>query len=602
MIVLGVNAFGENPSACLVREGVLLACCQEERLNRLKGSHGLFPSKAVSWCLSSQGLKLQDVQAIAFAWDCGKYPWTLLKRLVITRFKVRNHTYAHRSSIQYADGRWPAVEYLYGHTRSAFSEKVRDELRVSGHKGPIPPIEFVEHHLAHAYQAYFHSPFPNAAVLVVDGSGEEKCVSGYHARDGAISPVFCIEVPQSLGWYYGAFTAYLGFRANQDEGKLMGLASLGEGRKHNNPWMERMDRIIRITHDGFELDPVFFKFGQNEFHPRFTDELYRFITSFDSSLEPVALDEKVDVGDGTIYKYQLRPYIDLAYAVQDRLEAALIALAKRLLRETGESNLCMAGGVAMNCKANGAILDQTSVENIFIHPASSDDGSSIGAAFAVAAKNARLVRDPLQHVQLGPSYSNGEIERVLHVAQLDYTTPPDICDAAAELLARGQILAWFHGGLEMGARALGGRSIVACPGEPGMKEVINRRVKFREEWRPYCPSLPLKAAGQYLENSVEAPFMILARQAKSALANCAPSTVHVDGSVRPQTVRPEVLPQWHRLLKCVEQRCGSPVLLNTSFNMRGEPIVCSPHDALRTFFCTGLDAMVLEDHLIRKHA
>ncbi len=599
MITVGINAFGQNPSACLVRDGQLVAFCHEERLNRQKGSHGRFPARAFTWCLTSQKLTLQDVQTIAVSWDCGKYPWKMLRYLALTRARVRSHLYVHPSSIRNGHLGWKGWDYIYSHTPSTFCARLRDELRAAGHQGPVPRIEFVEHHLAHAYQAYFQSPFRHAAVLIVDGSGEEKCVSAYAAHEAAVRPVFSLPIPQSLGWYYSAFTAYLGFRADEDEGKLMGLAALGERSIERNPWIERLERVIRITHHGFEVDPVYFKFGGNEFHPRFTDELYRFITSYDPTLEPVALNESVHVADGEIYKYQLPAYVDLAYAVQNRLEAALVSLTKWLMRETGETNLCLAGGVAMNCKANSSILDNTGIEQIFIHPASSDDGSAIGAAFVVAADAGDEVRNALAHVQVGPSYSHQEIQTTLDIAGVPYTTPTDICAEAAKLLGRGKLLGWFHAGTEMGARALGGRSIVAVPGA-GVKETLNNRVKFREGWRPYCPSFPLAESQRYLQGGVETPFMILARYATPALTYEAPATVHVDGTVRPQTVRADVLPKWHHLLNCARSECGSSVLLNTSFNVRGEPIVCSPRDALRTFFCTGLDALVLEDFLVVK--
>lgn len=600
MIVLGLSTFGENPSACLVRDGKLVAFCQEERLNRLKNSTGFFPAAAVSWCLKSQKLKLGDVNRIAVSWDCHKYPWRMFLHLARVKMGLKNGSYLYPSSIRHANGLGAAFEYLTQHTAGAFETGIRDNLRSSGHSGPIPPIEFLGHHLSHAYQAYYQSPFQDAAVLVVDGSGEENCVSGYHVANGKFRKVFGYDVPYSLGWYFGGFTAYLGFRANRDEGKLMGLAALGECRRNSNPWMERLDKVIRPTKDGFELDPIYFKFGGNEFHPRFTDQLYSFVTSHDSRLVPIAVNELTEKNGARIHKYLLDEYVDLAFAVQTRLEEALASLVNRLVRETGAKKLCVAGGVAMNCKANGYMLDHAPLEDIFVHPASSDDGVAIGAALIVAQQAGDDPRNVLEHAQWGPAYTNDEVREALRISKVHYTTPPDICEAVGDLLAQGKIGGWFQGGVEMGARALGGRSIIASPKEPGMKEKVNRLVKFREEWRPYCPSMTSESKERYCEAPREAPFMILARQATPRLLQGAPSTVHVDGSIRPQTVRREVLPRWHHLLECMETRIGDPVLLNTSLNVRGEPIVCSPHDAIRCFYSTGMDFMALQDFLLVK--
>jgi carbamoyltransferase len=600
MHVLGLSTFGENPAAGLVSDGVLRAFCQEERFTRLKVSAGHFPSHAVTWCLQSQGLQLGDIDRIAVSWDCTKYPWTMLRHLVRMRLGLRGGGGADPSSLTHTGSLGAAWRYLLSHTPAAFEQGIRDHLRDAGHRGPIPPIDFVAHHEAHAFQAFHQSPFEESAVLVVDGSGEEDTVSGFRFSRDQWQRLFRVEVPQSLGWYYGGFTAYLGFHANRDEGKLMGLAALGAGRSSENPWLERLDQVLRVNPDGFELDPTFFKFAGNEHHPRFTDRLRRFITRYDRRLEPVAVREMSQIDGRPQPRYLLSEYVDLAYAVQDRLEEALLALARRLRRESGSDRLCLAGGVAMNCKANGRLLDHSGIREIFVHPASSDDGAAIGAALRVAYREDRLIANPLRHAQWGPSYGDDEIRSVLQACGAPFQALPDVAETAAELLARGQLLGWFQGGVEMGARALGGRSIIACPGNPDTKDRVNRRVKFREEWRPYCPSLTAESQARYLQAPVEAPFMILARQATPELIAAAPATVHLDGSVRPQTVASDILPLWHRLLERVGSRTGHPILLNTSFNVRSEPIVCTPQDAIRCFFGSGLDALAMGSFLVRK--
>jgi carbamoyltransferase len=600
VIVLGLSTFGENPSACLVRDGKLLAFCQEERLTRLKNSNGLFPAAAVGWCLRSQKLQLADVGRLAVSWDCHKYPWRLLGHLAKVKLGLRPAGYRHPTSLRHGNGIGAALKYLNDHTPGAFETGIRDELRINGHSGPIPRIEFVGHHLSHAYQAYYQSSFGDAIVLVVDGSGEENCVSGYEVRNGVFRKILSYDVPYSLGWFFGGFTAYLGFRANRDEGKLMGLAALGECRRQSNPWFERMDKILRVTPDGFELDPGFFKFGGNEFHPRYSDRLFEFITTHDPRLVPVDVNEKVERNGERVHKYLLDEYVDLAFAAQCRLEEALASVVKRLVRETGLKRLCIAGGVAMNCKANGYLLDHAGIEDIFVHPASSDDGVAIGAALIVAQQAGADVRNVLTHAQWGPAFTNQQVKEALDVSHIRYENPPDICEAVAELLSQGKVGGWFHGGMEMGARALGGRSIIAHPLDPSLKARVNRDVKFREEWRPYCPSMTAESAALYSEDPRGAPFMILARRATAKLQREAPATVHVDGSIRPQTVRAEALPRWHHLLDCVGRKTGAPVLLNTSLNVRSEPIVCTPHDAIRCFYSNGMDFIAIEDFLLRK--
>jgi carbamoyltransferase len=600
MVILGISTFFENPAACLVVDGVLRAFCQEERFTRLKGSFGHFPTRAVSWLLSSSGLKLVDVDRIAVSWDCKKYPWRMLRHLAGVKFRLPGGTAQDPSSLARSNGNNSAFLYLLNHTPAVFEQGIRDHLRDAGHKGRIPRIVFVPHHEAHAYQAFHQSPFSEAGVLVVDGSGEEKTVSAYHFHPSGRRRCFDIEVPQSLGWFYGAFTAYLGFHANRDEGKLMGLSALGFERRGDNPWLERLDKVLRVGKDGFELDPTFLKFGGNEHHPRFTDRLRRWILSHDRRLEPVGVGELAPGEPVPRSKYLLPEYIDLAYAVQDHLEQALLAVARRLKRECGSPRLCLAGGVVMNCKANGRLLDESGFEDVFIHPASSDDGAAIGAAFYAAEAEGRLAPNPLSHVQWGPSYSDEQIERALEFAGVPYQRREDIAECTAELLASGLVCGWFQGGMEMGARALGGRSIIACPREAETRAHLNRRVKFREEWRPYCPSLTWESRDDYLVGCADAPFMILARKAAPRLLRNGPAAVHVDGTVRPQTVRAEKLPLWHALLESVGRRTGDPVLLNTSFNVRGEPIVCTPQDALRCFYSTGLDALAIGSFLLRK--
>lgn len=600
MVILGLNAFGQNPSACLVVDGKLRAFSHEERFNRLKGSHGLFPSQAAAWCLASQQVNIAEVDKIAINWDCHKYPFTMLHRLVRAGFKDLVGRKHYRHAVAAGDGMGAVINYLNLYRPANYQSMVYAALRECGCRGPLPELVYVNHHLSHAYQAYYQSGFDSALVLVADGHGEESCVSGYTVKKGKFTRILHYPVPYSLGWFYGGFTAYLGFHANRDEGKLMGLAAYGEANKANNPWLQRLDRILKVKSDSFELDPYYFKMGSNYHHARYTDALVKFITDYAPKLRPIGIGEKAEVDGRITDRYLLSSYTDLAYAVQSRLEEALRALVKNMVRQSGLKKVCLAGGVFMNCKANQAIAQMPQIEEVFIHPAASDDGSAIGAAYWIARQLGADVRDPIKSVQYGASFSNDEVKQALATCGVEYQALDDTAATAAKLLAQGKILGWFQGGAEMGARALGGRSIIACPTQEAVKQILSERVKFRESWRPYCPSLPRENRQDYLQTDAYSPFMIRAAQATELLARQAPATVHVDNSVRPQTVDPDALPLWHSLISETGKLTGVPVLLNTSFNVRGEPIVNSPFDAIRTFFSTGLDALIMGDFLIFK--
>ena len=509
--------------------------------------------------------------------------------------------YRFPSSIGNSSSYGSVFNYLNLYSPSYMREKIRDCLRVFGHRGNIPQIVFVDHHLSHAYQTYFQSSFNESLVLVVDGHGEENCISGYRVNNGVFHKILNYEVPYSLGWFYGGFTAYLGFQANRDEGKMMGLAAYGEARKDTNPWLERLSKIISLENGDFAIDPLFFKLGGNEYHPRYTDHLVKFITSFDSEMLPIGLNETVEQDGEIINKYFLDKYVDLAFAVQKYLEDSLINITNKMVNETGIKNLCIAGGVAMNCKANREILDNTDIDNIFIHPASSDDGSAIGSAFYVAKERGDKVRNILTNVQLGASFSNDEIKRALDSSHISYIKSDDVGVDGAKLLNEGKILSWFQDGFEMGARALGGRSIIASPIYKEMKDKVNKNVKYREMWRPYTPSILEEHQDEYIEDSVDSPFMILAGKAKKRLIENAPAVVHVDNSIRPQTVKKESLPKWHNLINQHYKLSKHPIILNTSFNVRGEPIVSTPFDAIRTFYSTGLDNLIIGDFIVSKN-
>jgi len=598
MNVLGLFAFGMNPGACYLRDGELVAFGEEERFTRLKGSHGMFPSGAVRFCLDRAGVELDEVDRIAFAWDASRYPYQMFASLAKQYLRYRGR--AGRSK-KGGDANLHAVLLnLLKFTPRRLNEEIRLALRALGARGEIPEIEFVPHHLCHAYSAYYLSPFREAIVLTVDGSGEEKCSQVAVGRGDELRVDQSIPLPHSLGWYYAAFTAYLGFQPYRNEGKLMALAGLGHGRAPENPWPERLEKVLAVEDGGYRVDPTFTRFGDHSYAERFTDALADWITGFDAKLRPISPAEVRRNGGAGPSRCLDPDYVDLAWGVQHQLEEAAGALAERAARRSGIRNLCIAGGVGLNCKMNGSLLARGSFDRVFAFTACNDAGASIGAAMVVARDGGDVVRGELGGVCLGPEFSSAEIRAALEFGKLRFEECPEIEPRVAGELAAGKLVGWFQGRMEAGPRALGGRSILADPNLPGIADRLNREVKSREPWRPFCPSVLDSAAGRFFERSEDAGFMTIAlpvlEEARSAMA----ATTHVDGSARPQIVTRESNARYHRLLEEFEARTGTPFLVNTSFNVSGEPIVCTPTDAIRTFYASGLDVLAIGDFLLTR--
>lgn len=603
MNILGLMAFGESPAACVVIDGKLRNFCQEERLTRFKGSQGFFPGRAIRSCLEDLKLKLEDIDRIAFGWDATQYPaqmaWFFAREYAKRWFALPRH---RPSPDGIGSGNaFSVTETLCSLSPGVLRSRIRDGLREHGLFGDVPRIEFVRHHLAHAYSAYFCSGFDESLVLVVDGSGERQCTTMFLARRDEIRELWSYDIPNSLGWFYAAITAYLGFIAYRDEGKVMGLAALGEARSKENPWVERLQRVVRIGNGHYEVDPTFTKLGGHRYHARFTDELVEWITASDPTMPPIAYGERARLGDQVVSKYLLPQYVDLAWAAQDMLERAAVTLVERGFRETGVRNLCVAGGVGLNCKMNGVLRRRAGVDRIFVQPASSDEGAALGAALVLAHRNGDDPGNVLRHVQYGPGFTTGEIESALRACHVRYRGSSDAAREAASLLGEGKIVGWHQGRMEFGARALGGRSILANPIDAGVKDRVNAQVKYREQWRPFCPSLVADAAGDCMAPAdTDAHFMNVAYIATEELVAKAPAIVHVDRTIRPQTVDPEPQSLYYAMLRELKRTIGYPVVLNTSLNVRGEPIACSPMDSLRCFLSTGMDALIIGDFVVQK--
>jgi carbamoyltransferase len=445
---------------------------------------------------------------------------------------------------------------------------------LTGHFGRASrPIGFVDHHYAHALSAWLHSGFDKASVLIVDGRGAWEATTTWEASGTACRLVDSHAHPDSLGFFYAAFTDLLGFRRNSDEWKVMGLAPYGK------PGVD-LSRYIRFNGNGYQ---VAHKLVMGDHY----GDLRALISDFGERRAPesaLTAREK-----------------DIAWAVQDACEEAMESLARGLVAKTGHRKLCLAGGVAMNSKANGRILASGLVDDIFIQPAATDDGTALGAAIeASRMAMGRFTNYRLEDVYLGPEYSDEEIEDYLRTCKIQFTHPGNISHAAAGLLAEEKIVGWFQGRMEFGPRALGNRSILADPRNEAMRDKVNAVAKFREGWRPFAPSVIVERAEEFFKGCKDSPFMILTFPVQEDKKGVIPAVTHVDGSARVQTVKREVNPRYYELIERFGELTGVPVVMNTSFNLREEPIVCAPKDAVRTFFSSGLDALCIGSFLIRK--
>jgi len=557
VITLGINySQMHDSSACIVRDGELLFAVAEERLSRLKHD-ARFPQLAIQACLDFAKIIPAQLDEVCFGWQrAGKL-------------------YRHDLKL-YASGRWP-INYLNVLNSSRYFLSMWHQ-----ESGAAPfrrtfgttkaRMHFVDHHFAHALSAYAFSGFDDSAVAVMDGRGAWEATTIWHGRSGRLDPVLTVNYPDSIGLFYSEFTAFLGFVRNSDEWKVMGLAPYGK--------------------PGLDLG--------------------KFI---DASASPPRVHYRHLVANGAPFS-KIIPYLgeprapeseitdlhkNIAFAVQDACEHAMMSAVRLALEKTGSRNLCLAGGVALNSKANGKIAASGLVEDFFVQPAASDDGVALGAALApYLDDNGKLPNRPMRHGYWGPSFDDAGIESALNTYKIKHTRLSDPAAAAAQLLSTGKILGWFQGRMEFGPRALGSRSIIADPRDPEMNAKVNNAVKFREWWRPFAPSFKKEAAPDYLESAYDSPFMILTAQVRPEKRSVIPSVTHVDGSARPQTVEREINPLYYRLIDEFGKITGVPVIMNTSFNLRGEAIVHTPTDAIRTFFSSGMDALVIGSFLDEK--
>ncbi len=574
MKILGMFAPGPNPSAALVIDGKLVAWAEEERFNRIKTSPNDFPFKAARFCLEKANVNLDDIDQIAYGWDC-------------TRYSLQAPVFYEEQHTKYPD------THAYNKLQQSYRLNLYhpDRIEQSLHLGlrslsptnTVPPIKYYSHHLSHVASAFFASGFEEANIISLDGSGEEICTMLAKGTKNGIEVVDTYKLPHTLGGLYATFTEFLGFQPYMDEGKVTGLASYG---KYDQDLQDKLDKMLSFDPETghYAINPYLRFIGTHKYGRRFTDE---FVEIFG---KPRSRNQSALEGN----------YADIAFAVQWRLEQVVMGLVKRLHKLTGSENLCVAGGVAMNCALNGKIAQMDVVKNLFVQPAATDNGVSLGAALLGAQDAGDNPRFTMVHSYWGPSYANDAIETVLKNAKAHYRKSDNIASEAAQMLADGKIIGWMQGAMEVGARSLGARSILASPIFPDMKDKLNLEVKHRETWRPFCPSIKAESYERFIPSGKDSPFMVVALPFAEAERSSVPSCVHVDGTARTQRVTREANPLFWTLLDEFEKRTGYGILINTSFNVQGEPTVCTPPDALRCFFSTGLDALVIGDFILTK--
>jgi len=587
MNILGISAFYHDSAAALIRDGEIIAAAQEERFTRIKHDYR-FPENAIKFCLDYASLKPDELDYVAF------YDKPFLKFERILETYLQYAPIGIRSFIK--------AMPLWIKKKVWMKSLIQDAL--GDFKGPIL---FPQHHLSHAASAFFPSPFPESAIITTDGVGEWTTTSIGVGKENNLELLKEIKFPHSLGMLYSAFTYYTGFKVNSGEYKVMGLAPYGE------PKYVRLilENILDLKDDGsFQLNMKYFNFAagltmtNNRFHKLFGGPPRR---------RESLLTQKE---------------MDLARSVQEVTEMALLNMARYVKKETGKKNLCLAGGVALNCVANGKILREGLFDNIWIQPAAGDAGGALGAALEVWYQYlgfSRTVNGNLDFQKgsyLGPEYGDGEIRKYLESKQIPFREleRDEIIKLTAELLSQENVIGWFRGRMEFGPRALGTRSILGDAGSPKMQKKLNLKIKFRESFRPFAPSVLAEDVSDYFELDRPSPYMLLVAEVKKELQhqmteeelklfgidklNIARSTIpavtHVDYSARIQTVHKETNPDYWELIKKFQELTGYPVIVNTSFNVRGEPIVCTPEDAYRCFMRTEMDYLVLGNFLLDK--
>ena len=593
--ILGLSAYYHDSAAALIQNGCILAAAQEERFTRIKHD-ARFPINAIGYCLSEAKISPKEIDYVVF-YD---KPFLKFERLLETYLAFAPRGF---NSFRKAVPLW-LKEKLFQ------KKMLCDELHKFGFEGSLANrLLFSEHHLSHAASAFFPSPFSKAAILTMDGVGEWATTSLALGKENKIEILKEIHFPHSIGLLYSAFTYYTGFKVNSGEYKLMGLAPYGEPKYAQ----QILDHLIDLKADGsFRLDLSYFNYctGLTMTSTRFHDLFEGPPRSAESQLT--------------------QKHMDIAASIQKVTEEVVLRLARSLLKETGEKNLCLAGGVALNCVANGKVLREGGQNHLWVQPASGDAGGALGAALAAYHLHLEQPRqlsssgDSMEGSYLGPMFPDEEIAKRLEgmSARFEVLEEDELIRSCVEILQEGKAVGWFQGRMEFGPRSLGARSILGDARSPQMQSVLNLKVKFRESFRPFAPSVLREDVSEWFDLDTDSPYMLLVADISKKYQrpmtdeqkqlfgieklnvprSDIPAITHVDYSARIQTVHRETNPRYHKLLSAFKSRTGCPVLVNTSFNVRGEPIVCTPEDAFRCFMGTGIEALAIGNCFLRKEA
>ena len=593
MRILGISAFYHDSAAALIDDGKVIAAAQEERFTRKK-QDSAFPLMATEYCLKEAETSLSDIDFIAF-YD---KPFLKFERLLETYV-----AYAPKGfeSFRMAMPLW-LKEKLF--QKSLLRNKLRNHAPDYNWDNRLL---FAEHHQSHAASAFYPSPFENAAILTMDGVGEWTTTSVGLGKGNSVEIIRELHFPHSLGLLYSAFTYYTGFRVNSGEYKVMGLSPYGEPKYTQLI----MDNVIDVKEDGsFRLDLSYFDFCTGL---RMTNENFDALFGAPPRIPETKLTQRE---------------MDLAASIQEVAEEIVLRLGRSIAKETGQKNLCLAGGVALNCVANGKLLRDKSFDKIWVQPASGDAGGALGAAliahhhFQGQPRKLNGVMDGMNGSYLGPEFAQDDIEKRLTAAGAKFTVQSDndTIEKTATAMTEGKAIGWFQGRMEFGPRALGGRSILGDPRDPAMQKTLNLRVKYRESFRPFAPSVLREDVANWFELDGDSPYMLLVANVKedqrremtedekglfgidklNVPRSSIPAITHVDYSARIQTVHEKTNPRYYALIKSFKEKTGCPVVINTSFNVRGEPIVCTPEDAFRCFMGSGIEVLVVGNCYLAK--
>lgn len=562
MKILGIShPVSLNPAAALIIDGKLIAFAEEERFNRIKHSINIPAYKSIYYCLKEGNITMDEIDYIGIGSD--NYLKIFTNNFFLKTFSLIKNSFSHKKIEVNVESQWitdtahgiiqPFLSCYQGLSRLPFNYREKR-------------VKFIRHHIAHIASTYFSSGMKSACIISVDGSGGQEAGMLAIGNEEKIKVLKSIPLVDSLGFLYGFFTEFLGFDGYDGPGKVMGLSSYADKNVDIFPFMYFRDGLMRID----------------------KNKMMNYLNQVSKKLSKNPLD---------------KPNRNIAGSLQKTIEQAYIYMAKYLYEKSGISNFCLTGGVSLNCLANTRVLNQPFVKNIYIQPASNDAGTALGAALAVYVDVLGKRPDfKLNHAYWGPIFSNDQILKVIRKANLPfYKKEKSIEKEVAKLLSERKIIGWFQGRMEVGPRALGNRSILANPSIPNMKDIINLKVKNRENWRPFAPSILEEYAKDFLIDTPNSPFMILSSRVYKEKQKDIVATIHVDKTVRPQTVSKRTNLRYWSLINEFYKITGIPAVLNTSFNLAGEPIVCTPQDAVSAFFRTDMDYLVLGEYIISKH-